>query len=111
MQAPKEDNPVDNAVRKGQTEPRICWIVGAIWQTCHHKRKAPRWFTVSDLRGGSVSGNRECCDVVLFKLKSMVSLFGHLQPEWGLENLCWGIWKLMRSLCPARPGFPGCAPG
>ena len=89
---PKEDNPFDSVyvlqacLSRGQTEPRIFWIVASIWQMCKYQIKPPRWFTVGAVRGTSESGNRGYCDLALFKLDCLGHLFGQLPNELGLET-------------------------
>ena len=89
---PKDSNPFESVyilqaiLSRGQSEPKIFWIVASICQMCRYKIKAPRWFTVANVRGSPESGNRGYCDLALFKLDSLGYLFGQLPGELGLET-------------------------
>ena len=68
---------------KGQTEPRIFWIVAAsVCQMCTYQVKPSRCFTVLTARGTLETGNHGYADVALFKLESTGCLFG--QPPTGV---------------------------
>ncbi|WP_353239637.1 hypothetical protein [Limnohabitans sp.] len=89
---PRDSNPFESIyvlqaiLSRGQTEPRIFWIVASIHHMCQYKIKPARWFTVSNVRGSTESGNRGYCDLALFKLDSLGHLFGQLPQELGLET-------------------------
>ena len=88
----KESNPFEAIsvlqaiTSKGQTEPRIFWIVASMWQMCTYQVKPSRWFTVLTVRGTPETGNRGYADVALFKLESLGCLFGQLPQELGLDT-------------------------